>query len=85
MGRSARAIPKRLGEKLKQIRLNLGIETYDEMIRKLDCPELSLHPSGIFLFESNKREPTLKVLLRYARLGKVSVEALIDDELEIGE
>lgn len=83
MGRSARAIPKRLGEKLKQIRLNLGIETYDEMIKRLDCPELSLHPSGIYLFEANKREPTLKILLRYARLASVAMDVLVDDELNL--
>lgn len=83
MGRSARYIPKRLGEKLKQIRLNLEIDTYEEMIKRLDCPETPLHPSGIFLFESNKREPTLNVLLKYARLGGVSADVLIDDLLNL--
>lgn len=83
MGRSARYIPKRLGEKLKQIRLNLGIDTYEEMIRRLDCPETPLHPSGIFLFESNKREPTLNVLLKYAHLAKISTDVLINDSLEL--
>ena len=83
MGRSARYIPKRLGEKLKQVRLNLGIDTYEEMIKRLDCPETPLYASGIFLFETGKREPTLNVLLRYARLGGVSVDVLIDDELNL--
>jgi hypothetical protein len=83
MGRSARYIPNRLGEKLKQIRLNLEIDTYEEMIRRLDCPETNLYPSGIFLFETNKREPTLNVLLKYARLSGVSVDVLIDDELDL--
>lgn len=83
MGRSARYIPKRLGEKLRQIRLDLGIDTYEEMIRRLDCPETPLHPSGIYLFESNEREPTLNVLLKYARLGGTSIDILVDDELNL--
>lgn len=83
MGRSARYIPKKLGEKLKQIRLSLEIDTYEEMIKRLDCQETPLHPSGIFLFETGKREPTLNVLLKYARLGGVSVDVLIDDELNL--
>lgn len=83
MGRSARFIPKHLGEKLKQIRLKLGIETYDEMIRKLDCPEMPLHPSGIYLFEAGEREPTLNVLLKYARLAGVSIDVLVDDKLSL--
>jgi transcriptional regulator with XRE-family HTH domain len=83
MGRAARFIPKRMGEKLKQIRLSLGIETFEEMIKTLDCPETPLHPSGIYLFERNEREPTLNVLLKYARLGKVSIDVLVDDELDL--
>ena len=83
MGRGARVIPKRLGEKLKQIRLNLEIDTYEEMIKRLDCPETNLYPSGIFLFETNKREPTLNVLLKYARLAGVPVDVLIDDESDL--
>jgi len=83
MGRAARYMPRRLGEKLKQIRLNLGIETFEEMIQRLDCPETPLHPSGIYLFERNEREPTLNVLLKYARLSGVSMETLVDDELDL--
>lgn len=83
MGRSARYIPKRLGEKLKKIRLDLKIDTYEEMIRRLDCLETPLHPSGIYLFETGEREPTLNVLLKYARLGNVSVDVLIDDNLNL--
>lgn len=83
MGRAARYVPKRMGEKLKQIRLDLGIETFEEMIKTLDCPETLLHPSGIYLFEKNEREPTLNVLLKYARLANVSMDVLVDDELNL--
>lgn len=83
MGRSARVIPRRLGEKLKRIRLNLGIEIFDEMILRLDCPEIPLYPSSIYLFEANQREPSLLVLLKYARLAGVAMDVLVDDELNL--
>ncbi len=34
-------------------------------------------------YERGEREPPLPVLLKYARLGKVSVESLIDDEMPL--
>ena len=83
MGRGKRAFPKRLGQKLKQIRLKLKIETYEEMINRLNCPEAKLHPSSIYLFEQGDREPLLVVLLQYSRLAKIPVEALIDDDLDL--
>ena len=83
MGRGKREFPKRLGHKLKQIRLKLEIETYDEMIDRLDCPDIKLYPSSIYLFEQGEREPLLIVLLKYARLAKIPVEVLIDDKLNL--
>ena len=83
MGRGKREFPKQLGHKLKQIRLKLEIETYDEMIDRLDCPDIKLYPSSIYLFEQGEREPLLIVLLKYARLAKIPVEVLIDDDLNL--
>ena len=83
MGRGKREFPKRLGHKLKQIRLKLEIETYDEMIDRLDCPDIKLYPSSIYLFEQGEREPLLIVLLKYARLAKIPVEVLIEDKLNL--
>ena len=83
MGRGKRLFPKRLGQKLKQIRLTLNIETYEEMIDRLNCPEVKLYPSSIYLFEQGEREPLLIVLLKYARLAKIPVEVLIDDDLTL--
>jgi transcriptional regulator with XRE-family HTH domain len=36
-------------------------------------------------YELDKSEPTLMVLLRYARVAGVHTEVLIDDELELPE
>ena len=37
----------------------------------------------ISAYEHGTREPNLLTLLRYARLVKVNVEALIDDEMDL--
>jgi transcriptional regulator with XRE-family HTH domain len=41
-----------------------------------------IHPGHISEFESGKREPSLLVLLAYAKMAGVSTDRLIDDELE---
>lgn len=83
MTTTRRQIPKHLGKKLKQIRENLGIKTYDEMIARLNVEESSLYRASIHRFENGEREPSLIVLLRYARLAGISVDVLIDDELDL--
>jgi transcriptional regulator with XRE-family HTH domain len=82
MGRTGRQKPKRLGPKLLQIRKRLGL-TQDGMIQLLGFSELV--QGTISAFESGGREPSLLVLLEYARIANVSVEALIDDELDLPE
>lgn len=82
MGTSRRVKPARLAAKLKAIRTNLGLNT-EEMVRALDCPSVPLHRATITQYEKDRREPPLIVLLKYARLGKISVDNLIDDEIDI--
>lgn len=83
MGRIPRHGPKFLGKKLAQIRESLGIKTLEEMAKRLDVEEINLYRSTIHEYESGKREPPLIVLLKYARIAGVSVETLIDDELDL--
>lgn len=73
--------PTRLPEKLLQIRLALGL-SQDGMLRRLDLSEEFVR-SRISGFERGEREPSLVVLLRYARCIGVSTDALIDDELDL--
>jgi transcriptional regulator with XRE-family HTH domain len=40
-------------------------------------------PGHISEFEQGKREPSLPVLLRYARVAGLQVDALIDDEIDL--
>lgn len=77
----ARQRPKRLAEKLLQIRLALGL-SQTEMYRRLDVEDEILY-TRISDYELDKSEPTLMVLLRYARVAGVIVDVLIDDELDL--
>jgi transcriptional regulator with XRE-family HTH domain len=82
MGRSNRIRPKRLGEKLKQIRNSLGL-SQSQMIKQLDYQESSLHSQNISGFETGEREPNLIILLAYARLVGIGTDVLIDDNLDL--
>jgi hypothetical protein len=41
--------------------------------------------ADISTYELDQREPPLKVLLAYARTANVSVEAIIDDDIDLPE
>ena len=81
MGKSQRPRPKRLAEKLTQIRESLNL-SQNELVDRLNYKG-ELTRGMISNFELDRREPPLEVLLAYARAGKVSVEVLIDDELNL--
>jgi transcriptional regulator with XRE-family HTH domain len=80
MGRTARRKPRRLGAKLLRIRQALDV-SQNGLIRLLSVDELV--QGTISAYESGSREPSLLVLLAYSRLANVSVESLIDDELDL--
>ena len=83
MGRSNRTRPKRLAEKLKQIRESLNL-SQDGMLARLQLDNTEgLERSVISAFELDKREPTLDVLLAYGRLANIYVDVLIDDKLNL--
>ncbi|HEX8494336.1 MAG TPA: helix-turn-helix transcriptional regulator [Pyrinomonadaceae bacterium] len=78
---NVRLKPERLGEKLRQIRLALGL-SQSEMLRRLEAEDIITYHQ-ISGYESGKREPPLPILLRYARAAGVSMETLADDELDL--
>ncbi len=84
MGKAQRPKPKRLAEKLLQIRLNLGL-SQTELIKRLNFVELELVQGTISTYELGKREPSLPLILAYARLAKVSTDVLINDGLNLPE
>jgi transcriptional regulator with XRE-family HTH domain len=73
--------PKRLAEKLLQIRNALGISQTD-LYRKLGVED-EIPYTRISDFELDKTEPILTVLMQYARVAGVHTEALIDDALDL--
>jgi transcriptional regulator with XRE-family HTH domain len=77
-----RAMPKKLGKKMKQIRLRLGM-SQREIVEALNYTATPLRASQISQYEQGQREPTMMLVLAYARLGKVSVESLIDDKMKL--
>lgn len=81
MGRAKRLRVEKLPQKLKQIRESLKL-SQNELIRKLGF-ENEIYQGNISEYESGKREPPLPIILKYSRLARISLETLIDDDLEI--
>ncbi|HEX7314870.1 MAG TPA: helix-turn-helix transcriptional regulator [Pyrinomonadaceae bacterium] len=77
----ARERPARLAEKLLQIRTTLGVSQGD-MLYQIGLGETG-YRHYVSQFETGKREPSLLILLQYARAANVYVEVLIDDELDL--
>jgi transcriptional regulator with XRE-family HTH domain len=80
MGHSRRR-PKRLAEKLLQIRSTLGLSQTD-LYRQLGVED-DIPYTRISDFELDKSEPILSVLMQYARVAGVHTEVLIDDALDL--
>lgn len=83
MGRAAREKPIRLAEKLFKIRNILGL-SQNQMLEELGMSG-KVFRSAISGFELGTREPSLIILLKYARLVHLCLDYLIDDALEIPE
>jgi transcriptional regulator with XRE-family HTH domain len=81
MGVRPRQRPERLAEKLLAIRTALDL-SQAQMVKRLDAEEIIV-PGQISEFETGKREPSLPLLLRYARLAGVWMDVLVDDGLDM--
>jgi len=79
MGRSQRQKPKRLARKLLAIRRGLKA-SQTEMAKLLN---LRGSYTAVSAYERGTREPDLLVLLRYAKVAKVSTDVLIDDAKDL--
>jgi transcriptional regulator with XRE-family HTH domain len=71
----------RLSQKLKRIRVTLGL-SQNEILDRLGFSE-SLFRSNVSQYERGARVPSPKVLLQYARLAKVDLAVLIDDDMDL--
>lgn len=82
MGTSRRPRPARLATKLREIRANLGL-TQAEMFERLGDTGTRLYIGHIDDYEKDRRVPTLQVVLAYARTARVTMEEIVDDELDL--
>src|SRR5687768_5436852 len=77
----ARRRPERLAEKLRQVRTNLGL-SQTELHKRLGVEE-DIPYTRISDYELDKNEPSLIVLLEYARIAGVHLEEIVDDRMEL--
>jgi transcriptional regulator with XRE-family HTH domain len=73
---------ERLAEKLLKIRLKLGL-SQAKLAEALGRYGVERHGSSIRAYENGARLPPPLVALAYARLAKVSLDLLIDDERDL--
>lgn len=83
MGTLPRCTPKRLPEKLREIRLRLGL-SQNEMIRRMGLED-ELTREEVSSFELGRRQPNLITLWAYANAVNLYVDALILDEVDLPE
>ncbi|SRR5258707_957434 len=81
MGTAARRKPKRLAEKLLEIRVGLGL-SQNGLIRQMGLGD-DLTQAQISMFERGIRQPSLPSLAAYAKVANVYVEALIVDDVDL--
>lgn len=81
MGRRPSERPVRLAEKLKAVREGLGL-SQGGIVRVLGC-EGKLMREDISKYERGVQTPSLLTLLAYAKAARITVDALIDDEVDL--
>lgn len=83
MGQVPRNRPKRLGEKLRQIREALGL-SQKEMAKQLsERTGFTITQTHISNYERDRVEPFLETTLAYSRLANLHMEQIVDDDLDL--
>lgn len=76
-----RVRPDKLGKKLATIRK--GFEySLSQMAASLSDGRVKIRRQDVSRFEKGEREPSLIILLRYARSVKTTIDVLVDDEID---
>jgi len=83
MGSLPRRTPKRLPEKLREIRLKLGL-SQNGIISHMGLTE-ELTREEVSSFELGRRQPNLLILWAYANAANLYVDALILDSVDLPE
>jgi transcriptional regulator with XRE-family HTH domain len=79
MARYRRKSPKKLAEKLREVRMRL------EMTQEEVAKHLGTDSGAISRFERGLREPSLLEILAYSYMSGVGVEVLIDDKRRLAK
>jgi transcriptional regulator with XRE-family HTH domain len=79
----ARSRPKRLAEKLLQIRKALGLSQREMAERLAERAEVKITDKNISKYERDRSVPFIEVVFAYARLANVSMNQIVDDDLEL--
>jgi transcriptional regulator with XRE-family HTH domain len=83
MGQAPRNKPKRLGEKLLQIREALGLSQKEMAERLAERTGFKITHTHVSNYERDRVEPFLETTLAYARLGSVEMNEIADDDLDL--
>jgi len=79
----ARNRPKRLAEKLLQIREALGLSQREMAERLSERAGVKITSKNISKYERDRSVPFIEVVLAYARLANVEMNGIVDDDLEL--
>lgn len=79
MPRYRRKSPKRLGEKMREVRLRL------EMTQEEVAKQLGTDSGSISRYERGLRDPSLLEILAFSYMSGVGVEVLIDDKRSLAK
>lgn len=79
MPRYRRKAPKKLGSKMREVRLRL------EMTQEQVADYLGIDSGAISRYERGLREPSLLEILAFSRMSGVGVEVLIDDKMSLAK
>ena len=79
----ARPRPKRLAEKLLQIRKALGLSQREIAERLTERAGIKITSKNISKYERDKSVPFIEIVLAYARIADVSMNQIVDDDLDL--
>ena len=83
MGQAPRNKPKRLGEKLLQIREALGLSQKEMAEQLAERTGFTITQTHVSNYERDRMEPFLETTLAYARLANVEMNEIADDDLDL--
>ena len=83
MGQARRNKPKRLGEKLLQIREALGLSQRKMAARLAERTGFTITQTHVSNYERDRFDPFLETTLAYARLAGVEMNEIADDDLDL--